>query len=49
LATAIRTSLLPVLARLSADHPDVRLHIHEHEPAEAFALLAADDVDLALV
>jgi DNA-binding transcriptional LysR family regulator len=48
-ATAIRTSLLPVLVRLSAEHPDVRLRIHEHEPAEAFALLAADDVDLALV
>ncbi|HKS98883.1 MAG TPA: LysR substrate-binding domain-containing protein, partial [Rugosimonospora sp.] len=26
----------------------VRLHIHEHEPAEALALLAADGVDLAL-
>ena len=30
-------------------HPDVRLRVYEHEPAEAFALLAADDVDLALV
>jgi len=48
-ATAIRRSLVPVLARLSADHPDVRLRVYEHEPAEAFALLAADDIDLALV
>jgi DNA-binding transcriptional LysR family regulator len=48
-ATAIRRSLMPVFARLSADHPDVRLRIYEHEPAEAFAHLLADDVDLALV
>src|SRR3954467_1878218 len=48
-ATAIRRSLVPVLARLSADHPDARLRVYEHEPAEAFALLAADDIDLALV
>ena len=47
-ATAVRTSLMPVLRELSADHPDVRLLVHEHEPAEAFDLLAADDVDLAL-
>jgi DNA-binding transcriptional LysR family regulator len=48
-ATAIRRSLVPVLAQLSAEHPDVQLRIHEHEPAEAFELLAADEVDLALV
>lgn len=48
-ATAIRSSLVPVVARLADDHPDVRLRVYEHEPAEAFALLAADDVDLALV
>jgi DNA-binding transcriptional LysR family regulator len=47
-ATAIRRSLLPIVARLSRDHPDVRLRIYEHEPVEAFALLAADDADLAL-
>ena len=47
-ATAVRTSLMPVLRELSADHPDVRLLVLEHEPPEAFALLAADDVDLAL-
>src|SRR3954452_23234384 len=48
-ATAVRRSLVPVLAQLGAEHPAVRLRIHEHEPAEAFELLAADEVDLALV
>jgi DNA-binding transcriptional LysR family regulator len=47
--TAVRRSLVPVLARLGAEYPAVQLRIHEHEPAEAFALLAADEVDLALV
>lgn len=48
-ATAIRRSLLPIFADLTARHPKVRLLIHEHEPAEALALLADDAVDLALV
>lgn len=48
-ATAVRRSLVPVLAQLGVEHPTVRLRIHEHEPAEAFELLAADEVDLALV
>jgi DNA-binding transcriptional LysR family regulator len=47
-ASAVRQSLLPVVRTLSASHPDVRMLIHEHEPAEALDLLAADDVDLAL-
>lgn len=47
-ATAVRRSLLPVVGLLRAHHPRVRLRIHEHEPAEALDLLAADDVDLAL-
>ena len=47
-ATAIRRSLMPVLAELAAGHPDVRLLIREHEPFEAYDLLARDDVDLAL-
>jgi DNA-binding transcriptional LysR family regulator len=48
-ATAVCRSLVPALAQLSADHPAVRLSIHEHEPLEAFELLAADRIDLALV
>jgi DNA-binding transcriptional LysR family regulator len=47
--SAVRRSLVPVLAQLGAEHPAVRLRIHEHEPAEAFELLATDEVDLALV
>jgi len=47
-ATAIRRSLLPVRANLAVRHPKVRLRIHEHEPAEAFQLLATDAVDLVL-
>src|SRR4051794_17451399 len=48
-ATAIRRTLVPAVGRLSAEHPSVRLRVLEHEPAEAFALLEADEVDLALV
>lgn len=48
-ATAIRGSLLPVLAALARTHPAVELHVREHEPPEAMALLTDDDVDLALV
>ena len=47
-ATAIRRSALPLIAVLAEHHPAVTLRIAEHEPAEALALLAADDVDLAL-
>jgi DNA-binding transcriptional LysR family regulator len=47
-ATAIRRSLLPVLREIERTHPAVRILIHEHEPAEAFALLATDAIDLAL-
>jgi len=47
-ATAIRQAVLPVLRRLAADHRDVRLSIHEHEPAEALELLDGDHVDLAM-
>ena len=48
-ATAARQVLLPVARILAAQHPQVSLHIHEHEPAEAVGLLANDDLDLALV
>ena len=47
-ATAIRDSLLPVMAELDRSHPAVRVLVLEHEPLEAFALLAADELDLAL-
>jgi DNA-binding transcriptional LysR family regulator len=48
-ATAIRRSLMPVAAALAEEHPAVALEVREHEPPEAMALLADDDVDLALV
>jgi DNA-binding transcriptional LysR family regulator len=47
-ATAVRRSLLPLVADLSTSHRDVRLRIHEHEPLESLALLARDEIDLAL-
>ncbi len=47
-ATGIRTSLLPVLAELAETHPGVEVVISEYEPLEAFALLADDELDLAL-
>src|SRR5919107_287858 len=48
-ATAMRRSLLPLVDRLRTDHPKVLLRIREHEPDESFALLADDEIDLALV
>jgi DNA-binding transcriptional LysR family regulator len=48
-ASAMRRSLLPLVDQLRSDHPDVVLRIREHEPDESFALLADDDIDLALV
>jgi DNA-binding transcriptional LysR family regulator len=48
-ATAIRRSLVPVVAALAETHPAVELQVREHEPPEAMALLADDEVDLALV
>lgn len=47
-STAVRSSLMPVLNDIARAHPKVRPLIHEHEPAEAYALLRTDDVDLAL-
>lgn len=47
-ATAVRRSLLPALRELAVSHPRVRLLVSEYEPAEAHALLLADDLDLAL-
>lgn len=47
-ATAIRRSLLPAIDDLAQTHPGIEVRVHEHEPLEAFDLLARDDVDLAL-
>jgi DNA-binding transcriptional LysR family regulator len=47
-ATGIRVSLLPILAELAQRHPAIEVVIYEYEPVEAFALLADDDLDLAL-
>ena len=32
---------IPVIRRLAADRPRITLHVHEHEPPEAMAALAA--------
>lgn len=47
-ASAIRRSLLPAIDALAETHPGIEVRVHEHEPLEAFELLARDDVDLAL-
>jgi DNA-binding transcriptional LysR family regulator len=47
-ATAVRKILMPVAFDLAGSHPDVKIEVREHEPAEALALLAADAVDIAL-
>jgi DNA-binding transcriptional LysR family regulator len=48
-ATAIRRSLLPAMDGLARTHPGIEVRVHEHEPLEAFDLLARDDIDLALI
>ena len=48
-ATAIRRSLMPAIDGLRHAHPGLEVRVHEHEPPEALALLARDDIDLALV
>ena len=47
-ASAIRRALLPIIAELGRSHPRLQVTVHEHEPFEAFDLLAADRIDLAL-
>lgn len=47
-ATAVRRSLVPLVADLSTSHPRVQLEIREHEPLEALHVLSRDEVDLAL-
>lgn len=48
-SSGVRRALLPLVDELASAYPQVRLHLSEHEPLESFAMLAADDVDLALV
>jgi len=48
-ASAFRQVLLPVARVLAGRQPEVRLRLLEQEPDEALGLLAADEVDLALV
>lgn len=47
-ATAAR-ALFPIMRELAASHPGVRLVLEEQEPDEAFALVDAGRIDLALV
>jgi DNA-binding transcriptional LysR family regulator len=47
-ATGIRVSLLPIVGDLRTRFPNVDFVISEYEPIEAFGLLTADDLDLAL-
>lgn len=47
-ATAIRAHLLPLITDLATSHPRLHVLVREHEPAEALAMLAADETDLAL-
>ncbi|MEW5812307.1 MAG: LysR family transcriptional regulator [Actinomycetota bacterium] len=47
-ATGIRVSLLPLVAEFRIRLPQVDFVISEYEPVEAFSLLSADDLDLAL-
>jgi DNA-binding transcriptional LysR family regulator len=47
-ATGIRVSLLPIVTEFRTRFPAVEFVISEYEPIEAFSLLTADDLDLAL-
>jgi DNA-binding transcriptional LysR family regulator len=47
-ATAIRHAVVPTVRALALTHPQVALTIREYEPAEAHAMLVADQIDLAL-
>lgn len=47
-ATGLRISLFPIVAELARTYPKIEFVISEYEPIEAFSLLTADDLDLAL-
>ncbi|MET0191716.1 MAG: LysR family transcriptional regulator [Pseudonocardia sediminis] len=48
-STAAAAVVPQALAELRRDHPALRLHLRETEPARSFDLLAADDSDIAVV
>src|SRR5690349_11382396 len=43
-ATAVRRSLLPAIDELARTHPAIDVRVLEHEPLEAFDLLARDAI-----
>jgi DNA-binding transcriptional LysR family regulator len=47
-ASVIGTMMVPIVSGLRRRHPGIQVVLAEHEPAEALALLGADDVDLAV-
>lgn len=48
-STAAAAVVPPALERLRREHPALRLHLHETEPARSFDLLAAEDTDIVVV
>ncbi len=46
--TAIRALVLPALPGLTSRHPELQIILREHEPDESLAMLARDEIDLAL-
>jgi DNA-binding transcriptional LysR family regulator len=48
-ATGLRRSVIPALPALRRRHPALQVALVEHEPTTALDLLAADQVDLAVV
>ena len=48
-ATAARAILPRAVARLKADHPQLKIRLSERQPEEAIRLVAAGHLDLALV
>ncbi|GAA5115278.1 LysR family transcriptional regulator [Pseudonocardia adelaidensis] len=48
-STAAAAVVPQALERLRREHPALRLHLHETEPARAFDLLAAEDTDIVVV
>jgi DNA-binding transcriptional LysR family regulator len=48
-STAAAVVVPRTLIHLRREHPGLRVHLRECEPARAFDLLAADDIDIAVV